>query len=814
MADGTAANPGLPFALDLDTGFNRPGTNQLGISAGGVQQVVVATGLTTFSNPISGQSSAPTLPVYTFTSATGTGIYLDSDLAALPLTTTSLTSGSNSYENLVWAPELSLFVAVRSGSTDVIRSSDGITWLTAAAALPGGVGWKGMAWSPQLTMFLVVSSGGQTARSSNGIAWTYDATGINLSGPNGIIWAPGLSLFVVGFNGTTVARSSDGINWSTATVPNNSYYQLAWSPELSLLVIGSLTNVVITSPDAITWASRDSGITATIGVAWSPQLRQFITIGDNGVVSEIASSSNGITWTPVSLPAGLIGGSSVTWGAEAPAYFAVSGAFGMTSRNGLDWYSVVLPYSLFSSTTPPVWAAALKRFAFLSSDSGTHAARLTSPSATGMNMSVQNKQSIFLGADFVHVGPNGTESAPGLAFQNYTNMGFFGTGSTGTLGISVAGTQQVQVSVSSMTLTNPARFPDGTAGVPSISFTNDTDSGLYRIGANNIGIAASGIKQVDISMSGVAFTNPVWAADGLVTAPAVSFLTDTDSGLYRIGANNIGIAASGIKQVDISMSGVAFTNPVWAADGLVTAPAVSFLTDTDSGLYRIGANNIGIAASGIKQVDISMSGVAFTNPVWAADGIVTAPSVSFLTDTDTGVYRIGANNIGVAASGVKQVDVSASVVAVTNRLSVGGLGYLRLEATTLQNLTAGITAAVNFPTSITNTFGSNMGIASNNTFTNNSAYTQSWLICYSVRCGTSGTGFLAAWIEPSDSTVRYGQSVSSSTNNGGGTGSCVLQVAAGGSFKIQFNSQITNTISTNTSSFASCLTVKQLVDSQ
>lgn len=44
---------------------------------------------------------------------------------------------------------------------------------------------------------------------------------------------------------------------------------------------------------------------------------------------------------------------------------------------------------------------------------------------------------------------------------------------------------------------------------------------------------------------------------------------------------------------------------VWAADGAVGAPAIAFANDTDTGLYRIGANNLGISVGGVKRVDVT-----------------------------------------------------------------------------------------------------------------------------------------------------------------------------------------------------------------
>lgn len=46
------------------------------------------------------------------------------------------------------------------------------------------------------------------------------------------------------------------------------------------------------------------------------------------------------------------------------------------------------------------------------------------------------------------------------------------------------------------------------------------------------------------------------------------------------------------------------------------------------------------------------------------NGTVSAPAVTFESDPDTGIYRIGANNLGIAAGGVKVVDLTASIISL------------------------------------------------------------------------------------------------------------------------------------------------------
>lgn len=47
---------------------------------------------------------------------------------------------------------------------------------------------------------------------------------------------------------------------------------------------------------------------------------------------------------------------------------------------------------------------------------------------------------------------------------------------------------------------------DGTAALPGLAFTGDPNSGLYRIGADNLGVACNGAKVLDIATTGLGIT--------------------------------------------------------------------------------------------------------------------------------------------------------------------------------------------------------------------------------------------------------------------------------------------------------------------
>ena len=79
-------------------------------------------------------------------------------------------------------------------------------------------------------------------------------------------------------------------------------------------------------------------------------------------------------------------------------------------------------------------------------------------------------------------------------------------------------------------------LPDGAAATPSLSFASETDSGLYRIAANTIGIATSGTERVEISDTGIIINEGGEAAIDLrIEGDSETNLVFTDAGNDRVG---------------------------------------------------------------------------------------------------------------------------------------------------------------------------------------------------------------------------------------------------------------------------------------
>jgi hypothetical protein len=70
-----------------------------------------------------------------------------------------------------------------------------------------------------------------------------------------------------------------------------------------------------------------------------------------------------------------------------------------------------------------------------------------------------------------------------------------------------------------------------------------------------------------------------------------------------------------------------------------------------------------------------------TGALKGANGTVALPAYSFASDLNSGVYRIGADNIGVAVNGTKILDVATTGLTVTGTLTAGVAGLDIVGAT-------------------------------------------------------------------------------------------------------------------------------------
>lgn len=111
--------------------------------------------------------------------------------------------------------------------------------------------------------------------------------------------------------------------------------------------------------------------------------------------------------------------------------------------------------------------------------------------------------------------------------------------------------------------------------------------------------------------------------------------------------------------------------------GTAGAPTFSFISDADTGIYRSGINHLSIAAGGVARFTVEDDRITSTLVFRGADGSPTAPGYSFSSDTDIGMYRVGPNNLAFSVNGARVFDiVAAQMRAVNGTVSVPAYSFI------------------------------------------------------------------------------------------------------------------------------------------
>ena len=170
--------------------------------------------------------------------------------------------------------------------------------------------------------------------------------------------------------------------------------------------------------------------------------------------------------------------------------------------------------------------------------------------------------------------------------------------------------------------------------------------------------------------------DPHLLGNGSAGAPTYSFANDPDTGVFLGGVGIIDVSVGGTARLGIGTASAEWTVPVYFPNGIAGAPSISFATDVDTGVFLSGAGVLGLSAAGTTRATISSTLATFAVPVAVPSGDANNPGLLFASDADTGVFLSGANAFDISAGGVSRLSISPSFVAasVPFRAPVGAVG--------------------------------------------------------------------------------------------------------------------------------------------
>lgn len=222
--------------------------------------------------------------------------------------------------------------------------------------------------------------------------------------------------------------------------------------------------------------------------------------------------------------------------------------------------------------------------------------------------------------------------------------------------------------------TTPPLFADGSVSAPSLAFTNDTNTGLYRIAGDRLGVTTAGTKALEV------------AADGKVL-----FGNATDTNLYRSAADTLRTDDSLVVGTGVNIFATeaardaALTAPVEGMTAYITgstvAAATGNVTGVPTGITTVYNGSVWVCTTPVAAKSNVTATTTSTSYVTTLTSDTTAISVTLVTGTTALVTLSGqifnsaggnSNYMSVSVSGATTV---AAADAQSAAATVGGINY-------------------------------------------------------------------------------------------------------------------------------------------
>lgn len=275
--------------------------------------------------------------------------------------------------------------------------------------------------------------------------------------------------------------------------------------------------------------------------------------------------------------------------------------------------SDVTVHGTFTNNGVPVFArslattnAAVKSATFRTNTTGTAAAGLGGQ----LEFEVENASGTLKSGAFIEaVMTDATNTSEDFKF-------LFKTMAAG-----AAATTQFALDSTAAVFTPIVALPNGAVGAPALTFSSDPDTGLYSVGADNLGFTANGVVRGSVSSSRSWFDQALYVGTD-AAAGSISNVARIGGGIFSTatGSNS---QATGVATTQFTVPSMAGTYGTWIVTGSLAGSndvanyhAVSLLTCNGSSSVAVAAMKtatlLSITLSGMNLQMTQTSGITST----------------------------------------------------------------------------------------------------------------------------------------------------------------------------------------------------------
>ena len=703
---GTAAAPSIAFSGDANTGFYHAAADRIGVATNGASIFILdASGMvspTTGGGAVSTANGTVSAPTYSFAGDLDTGIFRPaadtvgivtngaeglrvSATGAVGVGTTSPTSKLQVAGDIRMDGATSGYVAfkapaVAGSATYTFPVTDGSANQVLTTSGSGDLTWTSVA-SANGVLAIDGSAGGPS------IAFSADTnTGLFRPGNDQIgVAVNGASIFILDASGMVSPTTGGAAVGTAAGAVGTPTYSFAGDLNTGIFRPAADTVGIVTN------GAEGLRVSATgaVGIGTTTPVAKLDLAGD--------MRFNGATSGYVGFQAPAVAGSATY---TLPVTDGSANQFLRTDGTGiLSWAT---PSTVATSVLASAGALTTPSIAF----SGDADTGMWSPGADSVAISASGVERLRVDASGITTKDTVVISGSTSGFVGVRAPAVAGSGIL-TLPATVGTSGQVMVTdgsgVLSWTSPTAATFPIalGTSGTPSMNFSGDTNTGIYSPGADQVGVAANGALLFTLDASGMVSPTTggaaVGTAAGAVGTPTYSFAGDLNTGIFRPAADTVGIVTNGAEGLRVSATGavgIGTTSPIakFEVTGAMrlngtTSGYVGFQAPATSGSATYTWPAADGSANQVLRTDgtgilswVTPSTVATS--VLADSGTVSAPSIAFSGDANTGVWSPGADSVAISASGVERLRVDASGITAKDTVVISGStsGYFALKA--------------------------------------------------------------------------------------------------------------------------------------